>query len=186
MTDDTPLFKLPHQQQYCPLCQNTLQIKSSKNGAFLGCSAYPICHYIKPLQQHDNTLVKVLETEACPKCGEWLAVKNGRYGMFIGCIGYPACDFVVGQHEDHKDSTQFSCPKCKKGQLKERISKFGKHFFGCERYPDCTFLLNGKPQHGSCFYCGFALLQAKKNGVFCAKKGCEKKQPATDAAGKVT
>ncbi|WP_372627689.1 topoisomerase DNA-binding C4 zinc finger domain-containing protein [Arsukibacterium sp.] len=181
MTDDTPLFKLPHQQQLCPLCQNTLQIKSSKNGPFLGCSAYPDCHYIKPLQQHDHAIVKVLPTEACPQCGAILAVKNGRYGMFIGCTAYPECDFVVDQHEENKDSIEIGCPKCKKGQLTERINKFGKHFYGCNRYPDCRFLLNDKPQAGPCHYCRYPLLLQKKSELYCAKKGCEKKQPASKA-----
>lgn len=183
MTDDAPLFKLPHQQQLCPLCQNALQIKSSKSGPFLGCSAFPACKYIKPLQQHDHAIVKMLPTEACPQCGELLAVKNGRYGMFIGCIGYPACDFVVAQHEENKDSNngpQLSCPKCKKGQLTERINKFGKHFYGCDRYPDCRFLLNDKPQSGPCYYCHFPLLVARKSVLYCAKKGCEKQQPASE------
>ncbi|SNY48820.1 putative DNA topoisomerase [Arsukibacterium tuosuense] len=181
MTEDSPLFKLPQQRQLCPLCQNALQIKSSKNGPFLGCSAYPGCNYIKPLHQHDHAIVKVLPTEICPQCGSELAVKNGRYGMFIGCTGYPACDFVVDQHEDNTDQPQLSCPKCKKGQLTERINKFGKHFYGCDRYPDCRFLINDKPQQGNCYYCGFPLLVAKKDALFCAKKGCGKKQPAPEA-----
>tara|TARA_R110002126_G_scaffold16500_21_gene65918 strand:+ start:8531 stop:9079 length:549 start_codon:yes stop_codon:yes gene_type:complete len=181
MTNEDPLFKLPPQQQLCPLCQNSLSIKSSKNGPFLGCSAYPVCNYIRPLQQHDHTVVKELPTEACPQCGAILAVKNGRYGMFIGCTAYPECDFVVDQHEESKDSIAIDCPKCKKGQLTERINKFGKHFYGCDRYPDCRFLLNDKPQPGSCHYCHYPLLLQKKSELYCAKKGCEKKQPASKA-----
>ncbi|WP_213995237.1 topoisomerase DNA-binding C4 zinc finger domain-containing protein [Arsukibacterium sp.] len=184
MTEESPLFKLPQQQQLCPLCQHALQIKSSKNGPFLGCSAYPACNYIKPLHQHDHAIVKVLPTEVCPQCGGELAVKNGRYGMFIGCTGYPACDFVVDQQEDNKDQPQLSCPKCKKGLLTERINKFGKHFYGCDRYPDCRFLLNEKPQAGPCHFCSYPLLLEKKSALYCAKKGCEKKQPA-DKAGAV-
>ncbi|MDX1677622.1 type I DNA topoisomerase, partial [Arsukibacterium sp.] len=178
MTEDSPLFALPQQRQLCPLCQNVLQIKSSKKGPFLGCSTYPVCHYIKPLHQHDHAIVKALPNEACPKCGAGLAVKNGRYGMFIGCTAYPVCDFVVDQHEDHKQLPQISCPKCKTGQLSERINKFGKHFYGCDRYPACRFLLNDKPQPGQCFACDFPLLVVKKNALYCARKGCEKKQPA--------
>ncbi len=180
MTDDAPLFKLPHKQQLCPLCQSALQIKSSKKGPFLGCTAYPGCHYIKPLQQHEHAVVKLLPTEACPQCGAALAVKNGRYGMFIGCTGYPACDFVVAQHEESHDRPSIGCPKCKKGLLTERINKFGKHFYGCDRYPECRFLLNEQPQQGTCYSCGFPLLVTKKDALHCAKKGCEKKQPAKE------
>lgn len=184
MTNETPLFKLPHQQQLCPLCHSVLQIKSSKSGPFMGCSTYPACHYIKPLQQHDNAIVKALPTELCPQCNAILAVKNGRYGMFIGCTAYPACDFVVDQHEETEGSVEISCPKCQKGQLTERINKFGKHFYGCDRYPECRFLLNDKPKPGACHYCHYPLLLEKKSELYCAKKSCEKKQPA-DKAGEM-
>ncbi len=30
------------------------------------------------------------------------------------------------------------CPKCKVGYLKARSGKFGE-FFGCSKYPDCTY-----------------------------------------------
>ena len=64
MTDDSALFSLPQQQQLCPLCQQPLVMKSGKNGPFLGCSAYPACHYIKALHQHETAIVKVLETDS--------------------------------------------------------------------------------------------------------------------------
>ena len=58
MTDDSALFSLPQQQQLCPLCQQPLVMKSGKNGPFLGCSAYPACHYIKALHQHETAIVR--------------------------------------------------------------------------------------------------------------------------------
>jgi putative DNA topoisomerase len=178
MTDDSALFQLPHKQQLCPLCQHALVMRAGKNGPFLGCSGYPACNYIKPLHQHETAIVKVLETETCPQCGNALAVKNGRYGMFIGCTHYPECHFVVNDQDEKADCERIACPKCKKGLLAERVSKFGKPFWGCDQYPKCKFLLNDKPVAGSCISCGFALLVAKKNGVYCADKACAEKQPA--------
>lgn len=173
-----PLFKLSQQPGTCPLCQHPLQIKSGKKGPFLGCSNYPDCQYLKPLHEHEDTVVKLLDQEPCPSCGEPLAVKNGRYGMFIGCSNYPACDFVV--HEDDSQSETFDCPDCGKGQLVERISKYGKHFYGCNRYPKCKFLLNEQPVAGSCQQCGFALLIRKKTAkgerLLCANKACQAEQ----------
>ncbi len=178
MTDDSSLFELPVQQQLCPLCQQPLTIKSAKNGPFLGCSAYPACNYIKPLHQHETSIVKVLATEACPQCAAALAVKNGRYGMFIGCTNYPECNFVVHEQDEQPEAERLVCPKCQQGQLTERINKFGKHFWGCDHYPKCKFLLNDKPVSGSCVSCGFALLTEKKGVLYCADKKCAEKQPA--------
>ena len=114
MSDSSELFSLPHQQQSCPLCQQPLVIKSGKSGPFLGCSAYPACHYIKALHQHETTIVKVLDTELCPQCGNALAVKNGRYGMFIGCTGYPDCHYIANDNEQkEQEATLPACPKCK-------------------------------------------------------------------------
>lgn len=178
MSDESALFDVPHQQQLCPLCQSPLTIKSGKNGAFLGCSSYPQCHYIKPLHQHETTIVKVLESEPCPECGAALAVKNGRYGMFIGCTNYPTCHFVVHEQDEQPATERLACAKCKAGHLTERVNKFGKHFWGCDNYPKCKFLLNDKPVAGQCVHCNFELLIEKKGQLFCADKRCGEKQPA--------
>jgi putative DNA topoisomerase len=178
MSDDSALFSLPQQQQLCPVCQQPLVIKSTKNGPFLGCSAYPACHYIKALHQHETPIVKVLDTQACPECGNALAVKNGRYGMFIGCTHYPSCDFVVNEQEAQATTERLPCPQCKTGQLTERVSKFGKHFWGCDQYPKCKCLLNDKPIAGVCRSCGFNLLIEKKGSQYCADKACGEKQAA--------
>ena len=180
MSDNSELFSLPHQQQLCPLCQQPLVIKSGKSGPFLGCSTYPACSYLKPMHQHETSIVKVLDTELCPQCGKALAVKNGRYGMFIGCTNYPQCDFIVHEQDEQPAAQRLPCPKCKDGQLTERVNKFGKHFWGCDNYPKCKFLLNDKPVAGHCELCHFGLLVEKKHQLFCADKRCGVKQPAPE------
>ena len=180
MSDNPELFSLPHQQQLCPLCQQPLVIKSGKSGPFLGCSTYPACSYLKPLHQHETSIVKVLDTERCPKCGKALAVKNGRYGMFIGCTNYPQCDFIVHEQDEQPAAQRLPCPKCKDGQLTERVNKFGKAFWGCDNYPKCKFLLNDTPVAGHCELCHFGLLVEKKHQLFCADKRCGVKQPAPE------
>ena len=180
MSDDSELFSLPHQQQLCPLCQQPLVIKSGKSGPFLGCSTYPACSYLKPLHQHETSVVKVLDSEACPQCGNALAVKNGRYGMFIGCTNYPQCHFIVHEQDEQPAAQRLPCPKCKDGQLTERVNKFGKAFWGCDNYPKCKFLLNDKPVAGHCALCHFGLLVEKKHQLFCADKRCGVKQPAPE------
>jgi DNA topoisomerase-1 len=34
------------------------------------------------------------------------------------------------------------CPKCREGELLQRRGKFGRPFFGCNRYPKCDYLVN--------------------------------------------
>lgn len=180
MTDHSPLFSLPQQTEPCPLCQNPLVIRSSKNGPFLGCSTYPECQYSKALHQHENSVVKILEEEPCPECAAPLAVKNGRFGMFIGCTRYPFCHFIV--HDESQSLSTVNCPKCRSGQLTERLSKYGKTFWGCDQYPGCTFLLNDLPVAGTCEYCAHSLLVQKKAGLFCAAKACQRKQNSASSA----
>lgn len=176
MSDHSPLFTLAQQAESCPLCQQSLVIRSGKNGPFLGCSVYPQCHYIKPLQHHDNTVVKVLEHEPCPECSAPLAVKNGRYGMFIGCTAYPQCHFIV--QEEANTTAACTCPVCKKGHLVERLSKYGKTFWGCDNYPQCKFIVNEQPLVGTCQYCQYPLLVHKKGHSYCAAKDCQRQQTA--------
>lgn len=174
----TDLFALAEHKQQCPKCQQSLVIRAGKNGAFLGCSGYPNCDYIKALHQHETTTVKLLETEPCPECSAPLAVKNGRYGMFIGCSNYPECHFIVSQQAESAITVQnIRCPKCRKGEITERLSKFGKVFYGCDSYPKCKFLINDKPLAGNCVKCGFTLLIERKAERYCADKSCGLKQP---------
>jgi DNA topoisomerase I len=42
------------------------------------------------------------------------------------------------------------CPECSEGEIIERRSKKGKTFYGCNRYPDCTFVAWGKPVAEKC------------------------------------
>lgn len=166
------LFKSTKHTEYCPECQSPLQIKRGKQGLFLGCSAYPQCHYLKPLQQTVH-IIKDL-TEHCPLCGELLQLKQGHFGIFIGCRAYPVCDFTV--HEDAPTEAEFDCPQCKTHKLVKRSGRSGKTFYGCAGYPECRFTLNATPLKQPCPQCGFALSVRKKTRgkaqLQCADKLC--------------
>jgi DNA topoisomerase-1 len=63
----------------------------------------------------------------------------------------------------------------------ERQSKRGKIFYGCNRYPDCTFATWDKPVAQSCPVCGSAYLlqkNTKRDGdfVICPDKECGYKE----------
>lgn len=168
------LFKSTKQQECCPQCQSPLQIKRGKQGLFLGCSAYPACDFLKPLQQA-NHIIKTLD-ESCPECGHLLQLKQGHFGMFIGCSHYPDCHFTVQDESEEKEET-FDCPECKQHKLVERIGRSGKYFYGCKGYPDCKFTLPSKPILTTCPKCQFPMAMLKKSRgksyLICANKHCQ-------------
>lgn len=99
---------------------------------------------------------KILD-EKCPKCGKPLAIKHGRNGKFIGCTGFPDCDFTKSIIK----TTGVKCPKCKDGEIIERVSKRGKRFYGCSNYPKCDYALWDKPTGEKCPECGNLLIHKK-------------------------
>ncbi|OOF44807.1 DNA topoisomerase family protein [Rodentibacter trehalosifermentans] len=168
------LFHHTKQEEYCPKCGAILQMKQSKKGLFLGCSAYPQCDYLRPLQRVEHKVLKTLE-ETCPQCGDALALKQGSFGMFIGCCAYPQCDFVV--HEEQNTEAQMPCPECGKGHLVARRGRQGKTFYGCECFPHCQFSLPAKPYAIPCPVCDFPLALLKRENeehqhMQCANKAC--------------
>ncbi|AHG86996.1 DNA topoisomerase family protein [Bibersteinia trehalosi] len=163
------LFESSKQREICPECGAMLQIKRGKQGLFLGCSAYPQCHYIKPLQQSYH-IIKTLD-EPCPDCNALLQLKQGSFGIFIGCSDYPNCRFVV--HEQVEQEEEFDCPECSTGKLVKRTGRSGKAFYACNAYPKCKFTLAIKPVKRCCPECNYPLALAQKQQYQCANKLCQ-------------
>lgn len=73
----------------CPKCEDgRLGLKTSRYGAFVGCSNYPECSYTRPFGQkadnendEENDGTGVLGAD--PETGEDVAIKSGRFGMYI-------------------------------------------------------------------------------------------------------
>lgn len=103
---------------------------------------------------------KILD-EKCPKCGHPLAEKHGRNGKFIGCTNFPACDFT----KSIVKTTGVKCPKCKKGEIIEKVSKKGKRFYACNNYPDCDYAIWDPPTGEVCPECGELLVHKKNRNV---------------------
>ncbi|WP_087023573.1 DNA topoisomerase family protein [Thaumasiovibrio subtropicus] len=175
-----PLFEAHEHalDEPCPKCGGKLEFRFGKHGPFMGCTQYPQCDYIRPLQQHDGHIVKELDMP-CPECGEGLVLRQGRYGMFIGCIDWPQCTYQASPDKKAEETT-LRCPQCRKGKLVERQSRYGKTFYACDCYPKCKFAVNAKPIKGSCEQCGFGLLLEKKVAAgikrVCADKRCNHTQ----------
>jgi DNA topoisomerase-1 len=100
----------------------------------------------------------------CELCGRNMVYKQGRFGKFLACPGFPNCRNTKAIVE----STGISCPKCS-GELIARKTKKGRKFYGCSKYPECSFVSWDEPIAERCPQCGS--LMVKKY----SKKGLEYK-----------
>ncbi|RJG50666.1 DNA topoisomerase family protein [Motilimonas pumila] len=167
---------LEKEYETCPQCGQSLQVKNSQHGPFLGCSAYPECDFKRPLQQHGD-ITKVLTGSSCPLCQHELALKQGRYGMFVGCTQFPECQHIASLSQ--ATATDIACPNCKSGHLVQRKSRFGKLFYACDSYPKCKYAVNEPPVAQPCPECDWPILTVKKTAagkrLVCPQKQCKYK-----------
>ncbi|MFA7346954.1 MAG: type I DNA topoisomerase [Desulfurivibrionaceae bacterium] len=163
----------------CPLCDGKMVIKWGKNGEFLACEKYPECKHTQDFTRNDEGKIVPVEREQpaesgelCEKCGKPMVFKNGRYGKFLACSGYPACKNI------RATTTGVPCPEAGcTGELIQKISKRGKVFYSCNRYPQCSFALWDRPVNEPCPQCGSVYLlerETKKSGLqlHCPNKEC--------------
>ena len=173
----------------CPNCGRVMLVKTSRFGTqFLGCSGYPECKTIISLNNmneldsasDENNSEKPQEEtvdEKCDKCGGAMSLKIGPYGKYFECK-------ECGNRKKYVRSTGVKCPKCGEGTIIEKKSKHGKIFFGCNRYPDCSYALWDEPTGNTCPECGELLLKkVTKNGEFevCSNRNCAFKRPVGES-----
>lgn len=167
---------LAREYEQCPECGSMLAIRHGKHGAFLGCTSYPQCQYVRPIGQSGADIEKRLDGSSCPSCGHELVIRKGRYGLFIGCSQYPLCQHTETQETEETPSAEVVCPSCHEGHLAARLSRHGKPFFACDRYPKCKYVVNDKPLMQGCPLCGWAILVEKstRHGkkLCCPQKLC--------------
>ncbi len=87
----------------CPKCGGTLVIKSGPYGKFIGCSGYPKCRFVEPLEKPKDSGV------VCPECRKGsLIERKSRYGkLFYSCSTYPDCKYATWNPPIAEP-----CPKC--------------------------------------------------------------------------
>ncbi len=137
----------------CPHCGKMMLIKYGRMGKFLACPEEG-SKVTLPMPE-EAAQIKALQDktkgEMCPICGKPMEVKRGRFGFFLGCVDYPKCKGI----SKIWNKTGFKCPACladdnrrdKPGDVVEKKSRGrGKPFFACTRFPDCTFVMNIKPE----------------------------------------
>jgi DNA topoisomerase-1 len=139
----------------CPKCgTGELMIKFGRNGEFLACNRYPECDFTSDFHRDSEGQILLDAASApetsdvmCNLCGKPMIIKKSRFGPFLGCSGYPECKNTRRIGKDGKpvplpEPTGVACPKCNQGELMQRRGKFGRPFFGCNRYPKCDYLVN--------------------------------------------
>lgn len=99
--------------------------------------------FAERLEQATQDMPELKQAEqigrACPACEDGqLIVKHGRFGKFIGCSNHPECTHT----ETYVELVGISCPTCGQtngGEISILKTKRGKVFYGCTRYPDCSY-----------------------------------------------
>jgi len=111
----------------CPECGNSISIKRSKKGNFIGCDGYPECTRAYPLPR--GAMIQTTD-EVCELCKlpKLKIIRKGSPPQTI-CID-PKC----ASNESKNDLG--ACPKCG-GRIRILYSKSGKRFAGCSNWPSC-------------------------------------------------
>ena len=106
----------------CELCGRPMLLRWGKFGRFLGCSGYPECKNIQPLEKPVDLGIK------CPDCKEGnIKERKSRWGkVFYGCDKYPECKFATW---DKPMPTP--CPNCDSPILVEKVTKRAGHVHRC-------------------------------------------------------
>ena len=129
----------------------------------------------KTLEKASESIEKVVIPDEvsdvkCEKCGSMMVYKMGRYGKFLACPNFPACRNAKPVFE----KTGAQCPLCG-GDIVKRKSKKGKVFYGCDRYPECSFVSWDKPVKEKCPKCGGMMVHKPGHGGgfdACTAEGC--------------
>ena len=156
----------------CPNCGSKMVVRTSRFGTqFLGCSKYPECKTMLPLNKDGTVQEAPKETdEKCEKCNSPMIQKNGPYGPYLECTNAEC------KHRKRIiKSTGVKCPKCGNGEVVYKKSKYGKIFFGCSKYPDCDFVSWNEPVDEKCPECGNILVKKitkKEQKLVCSNKKC--------------
>ena len=132
------------------------------------------------LQHAEREMTKIViepeqSGENCEKCGKPMVYRLGRYGRFLACSGFPECRNTKAIVEP----TNIKCLACG-GNIVQRKSKTGRVFYGCDKYPACTYVAWDLPVEEKCPSCGTQLSLRNNRGgqeqKICPNRDCPDKQ----------
>ncbi len=87
--------------QKCPKCNNSMQFRTGRAGAFLGCNSYPDCKGSVSIPKKGEVVSQ--QTSSCPAigCDGKISLHRSRFGKpFFSCSNYPECDVIVNHLDD--------------------------------------------------------------------------------------
>ena len=95
--------------------------KKGRYGAFLACSNYPDCKYIKSTKQKEEPKPT---GELCPDCGHELVERKSRFGTtFVGCSNYPKCRYIKKTPKAAKADEADTKQEKKKAATKKKTTR---------------------------------------------------------------
>ncbi len=142
----------PDSGEKCEKCGKPLVYRFNTKGKFLGCSGFPDCRNIRPIDEQGVPIAPEETDLTCEKCGKGMVIRSGRRGKFYACSGYPDCKNTrsIGDEDQPRIppvETDEVCPRCKSKMLL-RHGRRGK-FLGCSSFPKCRHTValdeEGKP-----------------------------------------
>ena len=154
----------------CPECKSQLSKKFGRNGYFIACTGYPECKYTRPINGEKQAEPEVSD-ETCDECGKQLLLKEGRYGKYLNC---PDCK--INRSLNKPKSLGIDCPSCKKGEIMEKKSRYGKIFYSCNRYPKCKYALWDQPFADPCPKCAFPIVVEKTTKRYGTVRKCPQEE----------
>lgn len=78
----------------CPVCGSPLVYRKNRKGqTFIGCSAFPKCHYIENVDG-EKSEKPIEEKKICPECGGIMVLRRSKRGYFYGCSNFPKCHHI--------------------------------------------------------------------------------------------
>jgi DNA topoisomerase-1 len=173
----------------CPACNGPLHIKVGKNGPFIACNNYPECRFSRDYTRTEKGEIQPVELppeeatdKICDQCGQPMVMKRGRYGNFLACSGYPKCKNTQSLAGGNGEDLGIKCPEAGcDGSIVEKKSRRGKVFYGCNRFPKCTFATWDMPVDKPCPKCGAKFMvekTTKKQGTFltCINPECKHRE----------
>jgi DNA topoisomerase I len=114
----------------CPICGKPMKVKRGRFGFFLSCVDYPACKGISKIW--DKTGFK------CPNCRAKLAERGGERS------GSDAASRTTNRPSN--SSGQPNSSNLVGDIVLKKSRGRGRPFYACSRWPDCTFLMNKKPE----------------------------------------
>lgn len=161
-------------EQNCTNCGKPMALKTSRFGSqFLGCSGYPECKTTMPLTKDQKPVPEDRPSEeVCEKCNSPMVIRYGPYGDYLACTNEECKN-----KKKFEKKTGVSCPQegCT-GEIIQKKSRYGKIFYGCNKYPNCNFALWNEPNGEKCPDCGAMLVKKylkKGNKIACSSKECK-------------